>query len=224
MYTPNNSVPAVEFFALAGVSEAEGDGVQVSGTWSDLPVELNLRRTAALAEEFANWPNNPESILKFTRKYGPLEAPHSLSSGGRGAPFRFLVEWWRQEQRRFQMEWQLDFRLRDIPSSGKVIYTSPNEYFVLTSSGLKFRAGSLLRLLYFGLDGIPSARLRICLRPDCTHPYFAARHLKQTYCSDECARWGQRQWKKQWWAEHGDDWRATRRKTKRSKRGNPRGR
>lgn len=223
MYTPNNSIPAVEFFTLAGVSEVEGDGVQVSGTWSDLPVELNLRRTAALGEEFANWPNNPESIVKFTRKYGPLQVPHSLSSGGRGAPFRFSVGSWRREQRRFQMEWQQYFALRDIPFSGKAIGISRNEYFVFTRSGLKFKAENLLRLLYFGLDGMP-ARLRICLRPNCTHPYFAARHLKQTYCSDECARWGQKKWKKQWWAEHGEDWRASRRKIKKSKRGEPHGR
>jgi len=222
--TPAKSLPTATFYTLAGVDEAHCDGSQLSGKWSDLPHELDPWKPGTLVEEFANWPDNSESISKFTRKYGPLQISHSLNADGAGAPFHFSLESWRKEQHVFQAEWQLYFKFRDTLIAAKQIYTAPMECFVLTGSGLKFKAANLLRLLFFSLDGVPVERLRLCMRPNCTHPYFLARHLKQNYCSDECARWGQRKWKKQWWAEHGNDWRAKRRETdlKKTKRGKPR--
>ncbi len=53
-------------------------------------------------------------------------------------------------------------------------------------------------------------RLRKCARPDCPNPYFVARHGKQTYCSDLCAAWKQRQLKRDWWRRKGSVLRSMR--------------
>jgi hypothetical protein len=58
---------------------------------------------------------------------------------------------------------------------------------------------------------------RYCGNPECFTPYFFASRRNQKYCSDACAKPAQREFKRQWWAEHGEKWRATR-KPKKSNR------
>lgn len=60
-------------------------------------------------------------------------------------------------------------------------------------------------------------RARYCNNPDCPAPYFFARRRTQKYCSDACALPAQREFKRKWWKEHGDHWRA-KRQTKRPHR------
>ena len=66
-----------------------------------------------------------------------------------------------------------------------------------------------LVLTLWALSG--SGKLRRCLRPDCDRwPYFIAEHGKQQYCCEQCAEWGQRQWKKAWSSKKGQQWREKR--------------
>jgi hypothetical protein len=51
---------------------------------------------------------------------------------------------------------------------------------------------------------------RYCGNPDCFAPYFFATRRNQKYCSDACSVPAQREFKRQWWAEHGEEWRAKR--------------
>jgi hypothetical protein len=60
-----------------------------------------------------------------------------------------------------------------------------------------------------------SALAKVCGNPDCQAPYFVAKKATQRYCSDVCAQVFQKAWKKKWWAEHGEEWRRGRKKTKR---------
>jgi hypothetical protein len=55
-------------------------------------------------------------------------------------------------------------------------------------------------------------RMRYCLNPECPAPYFFAKKRRQKYCTEECAGAGQRESKRIWWAEHGTEWRETRKK------------
>jgi hypothetical protein len=64
-----------------------------------------------------------------------------------------------------------------------------------------------------------SARVKVCCNPDCPAPYFVAEKTTQRYCSDKCAEVFQKGWKRKWWAEHGDEWRRGRKKTKRKSGG-----
>jgi hypothetical protein len=202
----------VQFCALAGVADLHLEGDGIAGKWSVTGVEL--RSTDQLAVEFANWPSAPESIIKFTRKYGPLDDRRTLKSDLTGAIFQFSLENWRGRQVQFREEW--DSYVEKGRADREFTQVAPGEGFVRTRDGLSYRATTLWRLLIFGLGSVPSERLRVCARPECPHPYFVARHLKQQYCNDSCAAWGQRQWKLRWWAEHGKDWR-NRNATKRSR-------
>jgi len=64
-----------------------------------------------------------------------------------------------------------------------------------------------------------SALAKVCANPDCPARYFVAKKLTQRYCSDKCAEVFQKEWKRKWWAEHGDAWRRGRRKTRRKSGG-----
>ena len=62
-------------------------------------------------------------------------------------------------------------------------------------------------------------RLRYCQTPECPAPYFIAARRNQNYCSEECTKPRQREFQRQWWAQHGKAWRKQRtRKQNRQKR------
>ena len=50
-------------------------------------------------------------------------------------------------------------------------------------------------------------RMRRCPTPACAAPYFIAQRRSQRYCSDACALPAQREFKRIWWREHGNQWR-----------------
>jgi hypothetical protein len=54
-------------------------------------------------------------------------------------------------------------------------------------------------------------RARYCPNTECVAPYFFAARHSQRYCSETCAQSGERQAKRTWWAEHGAEWRESRR-------------
>jgi len=53
-------------------------------------------------------------------------------------------------------------------------------------------------------------RLRVCQNHECNAPYFFAKRRSQKYCSDICALPAQREFKRRWWAEHGEAQRRSR--------------
>ena len=62
-------------------------------------------------------------------------------------------------------------------------------------------------------------RMRYCQNPSCPAPYFLAKRRSQKYCSDACSLPAQREFKRAWWQDHGEEWRAKRAKKKEAKRG-----
>lgn len=48
-------------------------------------------------------------------------------------------------------------------------------------------------------------RMRRCPTPNCPAPYFIAQRRSQKYCSDACALPAQREFKRTWWREHGNN-------------------
>jgi hypothetical protein len=73
-------------------------------------------------------------------------------------------------------------------------------------SGLKAPTRTELLLLHFTRW---SDLTRYCDNPECSSPYFIARDPRQKYCSDACAKPAQRECKRNWWAKHGRQQRAT---------------
>jgi hypothetical protein len=59
-----------------------------------------------------------------------------------------------------------------------------------------------------------SALARVCGNPDCPARYFVAKKATQRYCSEKCAEVFQKEWKRKWWAERGNEWRRGRKQKK----------
>lgn len=60
--------------------------------------------------------------------------------------------------------------------------------------------------------GVESWRVRFCA--SCGNRYAAARS-PQKFCSDSCFQKSRKEAKKAWWSEHGQNWRASKRKSNR---------
>jgi hypothetical protein len=172
-----------------------------------------------LCSEFANWANHPEAILRFTRRFGSLRAP--LISG---ATFSFLVSDWQRDQSQIRSQWNMisyvskKFGLvRHGALEQEAIPVELGEELIRRRGTLEYKTQSLFRLISLELASIPFERLRKCACPDCRTPYFVATHLGQKYCSDTCAQWAQREWKKAWWDSRGADWRQRKAKAKKDR-------
>jgi hypothetical protein len=53
-------------------------------------------------------------------------------------------------------------------------------------------------------------RMRTCPNSSCPAPHFVAKRKTQKFCSEICAAPAQREQKKAWWNEHGENWRSSR--------------
>ena len=201
MLTPTNSRRDFRFCTLEGVEDVRLVGTnKIVGRFKATLDEFYGPPKRRLIEDFLNWPSDPESVLRFTRKYGPLQDLPIASA-------EFEVHWlpWQLDQRRLRSLWQQRrvFELSDAERTGGSL--------ALGKGWLTYRAANLFAFLYMDLTTCEPKRLRMCKRADCPTPYFIASHLKQRFCSDKCAESGQREWKRKWWMEHGHEWRAQQR-------------
>jgi hypothetical protein len=190
----------LQFITFSGVEGVQFSGDAVIGQFKPKLVEIGGTRKVELIESFVNWPDDAESIVRFTCKYGPLQIPAIP-----GAPFEFHLDEFKAAQEHFREIWRSprnhsDLELLGLGGSfrfhqGSITYTAPTLYAYLNAD----------------LTTSPAERVRICKREECRHPYFIAGHLKRQFCSDECAEEGQRALKREWWEKHGQSWRAKRR-------------
>jgi len=65
-----------------------------------------------------------------------------------------------------------------------------------------------------------SSQLAICANREggCVTPYFIRKRPGYKYCSDVCAKPAQQAFKRQWWNEHGEEWRQERLRKKRRRK------
>jgi hypothetical protein len=210
MLTPSTFLRKLGLRISIGAKDTRQVGDEIVGHFKSVLVPFEGEREGRLIDKFLNWPSDPESIAQFTRKYGPLEIATVP-----GNEFRFHVTDFSRVQRQLQTIW------KDINA-----HTAHN---LMKGGSLHFRGGSvsfiaktLFWYLYMDLITLPIERVKICKRDQCVHPYFIAGHLKQRFCSDECAEEGQRELKKEWWDKNGQAWRVKRRravKTEETKNG-----
>lgn len=60
-------------------------------------------------------------------------------------------------------------------------------------------------------------KLGHCPNPLCPHPYFIKARKSQRFCDrPACTAYGQREHKRRWWSEHGEEWRGKREKVRKS--------
>lgn len=199
MLTPKKSLGKFRFCVLAGVKDAHLADSKIVGRFQDTLKEFYGPPRRRLIEDFLNWPNDADDILRFTLRYGPL-----LAEPGEGKEFEFRISAFEGHRKHFRWLWLNANQFPDWEPQGGTL--------AFRKGWITYRAPSLHMFLYMDLVTCEAKRLRTCKRPDCPTPYFIAGHLKQRFCSDKCAEWGQRQWKQKWWKEHGETWRAQRSK------------
>jgi hypothetical protein len=198
------------------------NGSKMIPPFSDPPTKVDFRvYVDSVVEEFVNSDNDPQSILRFTKRFGPLQR---LQRGQK--EFSLSLQDWRKHQEWLRGQWRRTAEDRSVrlKVAGKFPPQSwgfeSGEHLLFGSSGrVLVVTSSLWRLIQFAWCSVPIDHVRICANPECKAPYFVAKDLRQRFCSEICAQWGQREWKRQWWAAKGAEWRKSRPKaTKHSKK------
>lgn len=80
----------------------------ISGLFGVELCDLSHLRREPFHQKFANWRSEPDGIMEFTRRYGPLDweggfADLNVVSGLR---FAFLTDLWRERQTQFRKLWE----------------------------------------------------------------------------------------------------------------------
>jgi hypothetical protein len=201
------------FELLAKTQEADLDGESIIGQFAKIP--LVIHNLARACEEFANCPETPSQILRFTKKYGPL-----MNSAEPGGTFRFELCEWRTCQQFLRSGWRVlarTIRVRAPHEWNEKYWPFPK------GSRLSFsREGNTLQLdRFFDLinlcfAALPWERIRFCPAEDCETPFFVATHLNQTYCGDRvCIEWGKRKLKREYWNRNKHRFLAERKRNRR---------
>src|SRR4029077_18048552 len=154
--SPAKSLQRVTFCVLARVGEARLEGDEIVGRFERTPQPLYGTKRRRVFEEFANWPDTPQDILRFTRRYGPLEERSEV-----GGSFRFRLATWRANQEGFRFLWSLvqaganagalarleDNRWESLvefrPEQGRLLTVDPNDAWAYSDSTLSYRAANL---------------------------------------------------------------------------------
>lgn len=177
--------------------------------------ESRPRKLPKLVEEFLNWPDDPGGILKFTKKYGPVPVnPRRIDRDQYrdriqtwklwpGEPWEFRLGDWRELQRELRKTWtERSKRKEASPVVG--MWHEDKLQFHRADDRIELQVCNLIRFLNISLHALPAERMRKCKRPKeegCPNTYFIATHLRQEYCSIECAAWAQRAVKREWWKQ-----------------------
>jgi hypothetical protein len=157
-----------------------------------------------MAERFANWPSSPASILRFTRKYGPLKSTE-IADGW----YAVKIKEWCQWQRYFQGTWRMTSpaNLAEAAASlgiapqdlGRGIRLGDGSFLTFHRSGAELLVKDMWTLIDVCLSVIPLKNLRVCKAPDCAKPYFVAHSMKQKLCgAEQCKRWNELRLKREW--------------------------
>jgi len=150
-------------------------------------------------EALANSPCTADEVLRFTERYGPLNA--RLKRGEKQSS-RFKISDWQNLQREYRDTWD---RLR--LKRGRALFPIANlsvvagEEFNWSFDDLSYTAGSLYRLLLLELYTMPRERLKKCRRAQCQTPYFIAEHLSQRLCA-ACKMEARLESKRKWWSKN----------------------
>jgi len=183
--------------------------------------EIQYKPLPNMMTDFLNWPGDPDAILKFTKKYGPVVVPfrktgrqfgYAIPKRQRltvterlwpGQAWSFSLESWRSRQVGLQQEWETRAECEEDAPLFRLGHEDELQ-FHKTEDQITLRVASPERFLPISLYALPAERMKTCNRPredGCPTPYFIATHFSQAYCSPECAAWAQKAVKRNWWKE-----------------------
>jgi hypothetical protein len=165
--------------------------------------------------EFANCKDTVEAVQRYIGRFGP---PFLFSNPKDGIIYAALLGIWKGQQLQFCMTWDRMIGIevknefterfgRDFPERWKAqppqkAVEAKGEFRLIDRKPVFVAENHYMALVAKLLTMAGTGKLRKCLHPDCVvTPYFIADHRKTQYCSEDCARWGQRQAKKKYWHE-----------------------
>jgi hypothetical protein len=175
--------------------------------------------------ELANLNDAPESAERFSKRFSGFQLfdfPFRAFSPTPGEEKHEERSWLVQLRAIMQAIWtQPDARRREWNVA--VLRTTLAEP-PLNQMSSRRRAGDLMALIL--PEPLPESpieraldyllkwhhKARHCENPQCPAPYFFGIKASQRYCSETCAEHGQREAKRRWWDQHGDDWRTKQKK------------
>jgi hypothetical protein len=171
----------------------------IRGIHSKRSVQPSDEWDQTLLEDFANCGGSADEVVRFTRRYGPLEARLRL---GEKLDTSFQIAEWRRLQQEFRDKWNAlsPKRMQVIPIPTDLPGDAEEE-FQWWFSKLSYRTANLYRLLLLELYSIPPRKLKRCVGPTCVTPYFIADHLLQKYCIS-CRTLTRLERKRRWWSKN----------------------
>jgi hypothetical protein len=189
-------------------------GHQIVGKRSSSKAWIN--RARSLTEEFLNCGQDAQSILHFTRKYGPL---HELP--GRDQ-FQFDIAAWKKDQATLCMWWEMfaayATRYKSPPTPSIVVEAVPRDLFRVDRTGLTYECANLIHYIKLEITAVPAQRLRRCSREGCGQR-FIAHDLREKYCSESCKTQERNRAKLRYWNNNKRRFLAERMKKRKAVRG-----
>ena len=194
--------------ALAGISATEAQRF--------LTELANLRTEQSAVERFKT--HFEQMIPPWTWRFGrgvdiPTRANPSRRSKDRGEQERERILGLRDRLRWVWEQEEVRSKEYGVLLICQELYSHQDEAFAILDippgpppSPSPFEAALLYLLKAANLT-------RICGNSDCPARYFFASRRSQKYCSGNCALPAQQEYKRQWWAKAGKEWRRTRPRT-----------
>lgn len=196
------------------------DGQTVAGNWGKTIRPIQADPEGRILERFVNARNDEDSILAWTRKYGPLRYPPiqrggqwglGLQSDGREFP-KFKLNRWRQDQHNLRDIWEgicgvgpsADFwggrsKTRHMQFQMLPPYPALESMMMRGGRVSRVTASDMLNFLEMAIYAVED-RLRVCPNPDCKGiKWFVAQHGRQQLCSRDCLVWSRKEAQKKYW-------------------------
>lgn len=180
--------------------------------------------------ELANLNDAPESATRFSKRFSDFQlfdVPFRAFPPTPGEENEEERSWLLQLRAMMQAIWiQPDARRREW--NGAVLRTLLARPSIDQMKSRYFAGDHLAMILPEPLPESPIERAmdyllkwhpkaRHCENPLCPAPYFFGKKSSQRYCGETCAEHGQREAKRRWWDQHGDEWRKQKKQTPRKK-------
>ncbi len=204
-WKPNSRFEICVLVAKARSVRVSGDSIQGETG------KVEQKSLPKLLTEFLNWPGDKESILRFTKMYGPLvhtwdgQAIRDAFKNRASVRWSFDVQTWGIHQATLRDKWEKLSRLE--LRGGVRVEASGGDEIHIEGDRVILELPTLLKFLQLFLALLPLERLKKCRRPreeGCDTPYFVATHMHQEYCSDVCAHWAQKAAKREWWKRRNE--------------------
>lgn len=192
------SVLTISRFQLpARTAEAAIEGDTIVGRFGKSP--LVITNAVRLSEEFANLPDTPVHILRFTKKFAPLM--HHAKPDDK---FRFELSEWLGWRKAFRNSWT---EVATPPPTERIVkeWLFPKGSRLLWSGQESaLQQERFLQLINLCFGGLSLDRIRICPAAECKTPFFVAADRRDVSCGEQaCIDWVIRRVKRTYWSKHG---------------------